>query len=294
MRYPKVLNLGAPYTERTFDGMVMAQEKVDGSQFRWGWNVDGEFYVASKNREIFSDEGMFQLGSQYIRQFKDKPLKDIYFFAEYMRQPKHNALAYDSIPKNYLMLFDVYDQGWLPLHEVQSWSEEFDIDCARILASGQLDVDKVKALLETDSFLGGAKIEGVVIKNYDQLISVGGNIRPLFTKYVSEKFREKHGQEHVPRRVTMESFIKSLKTEARWEKAYQHLLEDGKIQHDLPDIGTIIKEVQRDLEEEELDSIKDFLWEHYRKQIKGTAIAGLPEWYKSKLLDRIEEETNAA
>jgi len=40
MQYPKVLTLGSYMTDRALVGKVVVQEKVDGSQFRFGVVLD--------------------------------------------------------------------------------------------------------------------------------------------------------------------------------------------------------------------------------------------------------------
>ena len=50
--YTKVLTLGSSYTENALVGDVIIQEKVDGSQFRFGINEDGELLFASKGANL--------------------------------------------------------------------------------------------------------------------------------------------------------------------------------------------------------------------------------------------------
>ena len=40
--------------------------------------------------------------------------------------------------------------------------------------------------------------------------------------------------------------------------------------------------------EEEGDALKERIWDKYRKQVMSTAVRGLPDWYK----DRLMEEQN--
>ena len=52
-----------------------------------------------------------------------------------------------------------------------------------------------------------------------------------------------------------------------------------------------MKEVHIDIENEEAEEIKDFLYKHFIKEIKRKAAAGAPEWYKDQLLKKAFEVT---
>lgn len=54
----------------------------------------------------------------------------------------------------------------------------------------------------------------------------------------------------------------------------------------LKDIGKLLDEVQKDIQEEEQEAIKSFLWKEFKREILKEAVKGLPEWYKEKLLKR--------
>jgi len=84
-------------------------------------------------------------------------------------------------------------------------------------------------------------------------------------------------------------FIKSFRTEARWRKAVQHLQEKGELEGGPRDIGKLMKEINTDIEQEEIEEIKNFFCKHFLKQIKRTAGAGFPEWYKDQLLKKAFE-----
>ena len=83
--------------------------------------------------------------------------------------------------------------------------------------------------------------------------------------------------------------MERFKTEARWEKALIHLKEKGELENSVRDIGKLIKEVQKDIKEEESEYIKNHLYKIFIKDILQTAIRGLPEWYKNQLLEKYEK-----
>ena len=303
--YSKVLNLGAPYTQNALVGDVIIQEKIDGSQLRWGFDKEGEFHVGSKGREIYSDnqEGMFAPAFKYLTEHfyaSESSVTNCWYYGEYLQKPKHNCLKYERVPQNNIVLFDArLNDKWADRKTLADLSVFWSIDLIPEVFTGNVldecaKVDKtpsewLRELAEsTNSYLGGVGVEGLVIKNYNQLIEVNGRIRHLTTKYVRAEFREKHRKANPSRREGIDDIILSLRSENRWEKAIQHLRDDGKLKNDVCDIGLVIKEVHRDLMEEEGDALKERIWDKYRKQVMSTAVRGLPDWYK----DRLMEEQN--
>lgn len=106
-------------------------------------------------------------------------------------------------------------------------------------------------------------------------------------KFVSEAFKEVHRagwkKEHTGK-GRWETFVDGYRTEARWHKAIQHLREGGKLDGSPKDIGPLIKEIQKDVAEEERQTIMEFLWKEFGQEVLRKAIAGFPEWYKEQLL----------
>jgi hypothetical protein len=51
------------------------------------------------------------------------------------------------------------------------------------------------------------------------------------------------------------------------------------------DIGKLMKEVATDLESEEKEAIKDWLWNEKRREVMGAAQGGFPDSYKKQLLE---------
>ena len=138
-------------------------------------------------------------------------------------------------------------------------------------------------LLNTESCLGGHKIEGVVVKNY----KCTADGKYMVGKFVSEAFKERHekewGERNPGRQDIIEDIIQSLKTEPRRLKAVQHLAEKGELQNVPQDIGKLFKEMQNDIDGEESDYIKERLYRHFKQQIQRGVCSGLAEWYKERL-----------
>lgn len=302
--YTKVLAIGSSMTENSLVGDVVIQEKIDGSQFAFGFNEDGQIKMRSKGAVQSFDvhDKMFKEAVEYINMIateRDSYIygkiapRDVYYYCEYLQKPKHNTLKYDRIPNNHLVLFDVLLEGrWATREELENSAKNLNIDVVPELYRGPADVEKIKSFLTTKSYLGGPILEGVVIKNYNQTIMLGGHIFPLFTKYVREEFKELHSVDWKIRqpKATLQDYVKSFATEARWQKSVIHMKEDGELTNSPKDIGPLIKRVQQDIEEEEKENIKNNLYKMFRDDILRTAIRGIPEWYKNKLLESLEED----
>jgi len=303
--YTKIITLGSSRTENALKGDVIIQEKVDGSQFKWGVNERGELLFASKGTKlipvieednILNIKKLFIPAVKYLLSIKDDIIsmgKDVYFYGETLCKPKHNVLKYDRTPKNNIVLFDALcNGGWMPRKGLEKVANNLGIDLIPELYKGQVTVDKIKELLNTPSYLGNEKVEGVVIKNYNQSIILGGFIFPLFTKYVRESFKERHNVEWKIKKPKdcIQSYINGFKNENRWRKAILHLKERGMIEQSPKDIGKLIMEVKRDIKEEEEENIKNYLYKIFINRILRTSTRGLPEWYKNELLNNINNE----
>ena len=143
-------------------------------------------------------------------------------------------------------------------------------------------MDELRSLLNTDSFLGGSKVEGVVVKRYGYFTVDG---KTAMGKYVSEVFKEKHIKEWKKgtTKDVVQNLILELKSEARWQKSVQHLKESGQLEGSLRDIGPLIRAVPEDILQEEKYYIMDQLFNHFWPQIRRAITSGVPEWYKEEL-----------
>ncbi len=281
--YGKILSLGSAFTENALIGPVIIQEKIDGSLFAFGINEHKQIVMRSKGAMLDFDNyaEMFKEAVEYIKSIEDVLVDnfetDTYFYCEYLQKPKHNTLSYTSIPKNHLVLFDVVKKGqYLPRGDLELCATKLNIDIIPELWTGDLGVylreknekgysspgDFLKAMTETTtSYLGKEIIEGVVIKNYTQTILLGGNVFPLFTKFVREAFKERHDADWKIRQPkdTLQNYIDGFKADARWQKALIHAKEKEMLTNSPKDIGPLIKLIQEDIKEEETQNIKDFL-----------------------------------
>jgi hypothetical protein len=287
--YSQVYNLGHRAIEQLFDGIVVAQEKVDGSQFSFGL-IDGELYCRSKGKRQMPEQPdkMFAAGVEYLKSLTDRLPEGVVFRAEYLQKPKHNVLAYSRIPRNHFALFDVDangQQNYEAPSVLEFWAASLDIEAVPWFTA-PYSIEAIKTELERESFLGGTTVEGIVFKNYARF---DVDKKTLMGKYVSEAFKEQAhsvwGKPLNPRQELISGIVERFGTKARWHKAIQHIRENGELSSSPSDIGNLIREVHQDLRLECADEIKDMLFAHFWKTIAGGVVKGLPEWYKQQLLD---------
>ena len=303
--FPKIFNLGDKNLERLFIGEVEITEKIDGSQIAFG-RVNGNLFIRSKGAVIKDENGwvrvitesdLFYPAIQHIERIKNILPDDVVFYGETLAKPKHNTLKYDYIPKNHIALF-----GILYTHPTFNWATKYkelttlayllDVDVVPLITTiegGHITPQLINSFLDAESYLGGAKIEGVVIKNYNEQLLIGGQVLPILCgKYVSEAFKEVHRKNWSSENTSggkYQKFLDSFRTEARWQKAIQYVRDKGELTNTPKDIGNLIKVIGDDIVEEEKEYIKEQLFKLYSNDITRNAIKGFPEWYKQQLME---------
>lgn len=286
--YPKIFAIGHRALRPLFEDPVLVEEKVDGSQFSFGV-IDGELRARSKGKEIVLDapEQMFGRAVETVRSLAPLLTPGWTYRGEYLQKPCHNALAYDRIPDKHIILFDINtgQEEYLSAEQKKAEAGRIGLEVVPTLHEGVISsADELLALLDRVSCLGGAKIEGVVVKNYSKF---GEDKKALMGKFVSEAFKEVHQgkwkKDNPTSRDILDQIIADHRTPARWEKAIQHLKEAGQIEGTPKDIGALIKEAQRDMAEECLEEIRRQLMKWAMPHILRGTVHGLPEWYKRKL-----------
>ena len=294
--YPKVYNLGHPVLRHLFRGPVLVQEKVDGSQFSFGVR-DGNLFMRSKRAEIYpgaTDKLFAPAVATVERLFAEGLLLDGGTYrGEAVCCPRHNTLKYDRAPDAGLVLFDfdVAHENRVDPDTLQRVGDELGLEVVPAFYYGEVtDLATLEALLNTESFLGGVKLEGIVIKNYAEFNERDGKM--LMGKWVRPEFAEQNSNNwkaaNPNKQDVVFSIVHRFATEARWAKAVQHLREEGKLEGEPKDIGLLMREVPDDVFDEHGEEIRDMLYGHFKKQIARGLTRGLPEWYKARL---IEEQT---
>lgn len=287
--YPKSWALGHGMLQKLLCDPVIVEEKIDGSQFSFGV-FNGELKCRSKGAvlNIVAPEKMFEAGVETAKRLAPMLVEGWTYRGEYLAKPKHNTLAYERIPAQHFIGFDINTahEVYMPYELKQKEFERLGLETVPLLFMGVLD-DHVKCreLLETVSVLGGQKIEGVVIKNTFQF---GPDGKILMGKFVSEEFKEVHSGDWRERnpggKDVIQKLIEEYKTPARWAKSVQRMRDAGQLEGSPRDIGHLIKEVSTDVQGECEQEIKDKLFEWAWGNIRRGISSGLPQWYKEQLL----------
>lgn len=293
--YPKIFAIGSEHIPNLFEGEVEITEKIDGSMFCFGCSPEGQIVMRSKGKEMFfeSYEKMFELAINYVIDHQEILLQypGTYFYGEFLGKPKHNVLCYNQVPVKNIILFGVFKEGlgfYKTHEELAHWAfNVLNLAPVPLLYCGEVkDKEELLKFLELESILGGPKVEGVVAKNYNQTVLIGSKVIPQFGKFVREEFKEKLNKTWTSGKDKVQEFIDSFRTEARWHKAIQHLREQDLLTSEPKDIGPLLKEIQKDLLEEEELAIKEGLYKLFKDQVLRKAIAGFPEFYKEQLLNK--------
>lgn len=288
--YPKIWHIGTPEMENLFTGEVEVTEKIDGSQFAFGKLEDGTLVMRSKGKQVYPEtvEKLFKKTVDHILSVQESIPNGFIFYGESVTSPRHNTLSYAKTPLGYFVLFGIKDSKGLFITSYSALkytSILLGVQAVPLLFKGKIqERSQLDVMLNLDSVLGNEKIEGVVIKNYEQLANSAFS-RECFAKLVRPGFKERNSSEHPSKRDKMEDFLSQFKTDARWNKAIQHLRDSGELTQSPKDIGKIILEIHKDLKIEEREYIKNALYNMYERQILSASVLGFPEFYKQHLLD---------
>jgi hypothetical protein len=294
--YTSSFNLGHHQLEHLFEDDVLVQEKVDGSQFSFG-KLGGQLFCRSKkvNLDIDTPEGMFKEGVEYVKSIEHILPEGWTFRGEYLKTPRHNTLAYQRIPRNHIMLFDI-DMGmenYMNPNGVMGEAAKFGLEAVPTLYYGRVtDIAMIHAFMARESALGGP-IEGVVIKNYNKY---NAEKKLLLGKHVSEAFKETNDKnwkaQKVGQREIVEQLIERYGTEQRWYKAVEHLRDAGQLENSPRDIGLLIREIPADILAEHEYTIKEELFAWAWPKLQRGLTKDFPMWYKEQLLISQFEEKN--
>lgn len=287
--YSKIYAVGHPAVAELLTGDVIVEEKIDGSQFSMTRDASGELHIRSRGVVMTTDapEKMFTEAAEVAKSLDLTP--GWTYRCEYLKSPRHNTLQYSRIPAKHLIVFDIerglYD--FLRPDQKHVEAARLGLEVVPVLRpAGKITMDSMMELLETQSVLGGEKIEGVVLKpvRYDLY---GTDKKVLMAKFVSERFKERHGKQWSKSNPNKSDVIQLLTakygSEAVWVKAVHRLRDEGKLESSPRDIASLIKDVQADVTEEWEAEIKEWLFKWAMPQIQRGVVRGLPEWYKERI-----------
>lgn len=308
-KYIKVQHLGDKLISDLLEGQVTVEEKIDGSQFRIQVSSDG---IKCGSKGVDFDSGQLDKNFKVGVENAERLLKGIdipegrtlHIFAEYLQSPHHNTLSYGRIPTNNIMVFDVIHEN--PDGSLVFYDHKMKLDFAEAVGfepiptlyhgdGKELTEDKIQEMLKSTSALGKEPIEGIVVKNYSKFYDpikfpyYAGMFKA--GKFVRAEFTERNKTDWNAKKGSMEQFLETLPNQARWVKAVQHLKDEGKLADNMTDMKELIPELLKDFGEEEIEFVKEQLWNIHKKQIMGAVQRGFAEWYKNRLLSKQLEIT---
>jgi len=306
MGFVKIFQIGHRIIQNIFDDDVEITEKVDGSQFSFGL-IGGELVCNSKRTRLIIEkpEDQFRPAVKHVLEIADKLHPEWMYFGETLKSPCHNVLKYDRVPDNHIALFGICDyskQEYKPWEWLLLEADRLNIDVVPRLFQGKTNLEEIQKMTEKLSWLGGANIEGIVIKNYNKPTMIGDVVFPFMCgKLVHSAFREKHEHKayrNAAKKDSWETFCEVYAHENRWRKAVRHLADEGKLLGEPKDIGPLVKEIHNDIVEEEMHEILEFLWKLHSPHLLRKSTHGFPDWYKeqiasgelNKILSRENEE----
>jgi hypothetical protein len=286
---PKIYTVGTRFNYEVLQGAVVIEEKYDGSQFTFMLQ-GGQLFCRSKSTQInLEDPGMFAPAVEAAKQRVPLMEEGHLFCCEFLARERHNVLKYGRPPQGFLVLYDVRcpDGQWLSPSQKGMAAFAMCIEPVRVLHIGEF-TGCLDNLLGQESSLGGAKMEGIVIKNYAKS-HPDREGWPMTAKLVAAEFKEKQSSGHPVNPKAgpgefIQSLINSLRTEPRWIKAINHLRESGQLKNEPQDIGPLVREIQSDIKAEESDWIKQQLFDQFWSEISKGAIQGFALWYKNHVL----------
>jgi len=290
--YPNVYQLGHKLVSNVLDGYVLVQEKIDGSQISFGIDENGKLNMRSKNKEIDVEnpDGMFKTAVEFLVKYQSVLHPNWIYRGEYLLKPKHNTLEYYRVPHNHIILFDICNglESYLPYSDLCIEAKRIGLEVVPLIAEGvftEADILELKdEWLSRESILGGTKVEGVVIKNYNVFTA---EKKVAMAKIVRQEFKEQNSSnwkdEHPTSQDIIQRLIETYRNEARWRKAVQHLRDAGELQGEMKDIPLLMKEVSADVLKECKDEIVERLFAYAWPKIMKGITRGLPEWYKTQI-----------
>ena len=296
---------------------VIVKEKLDGSQFAFAKRADGQVLCRSKSQQLTESncDKQFRPAFDYVHSIAERLSPGEVYYCETFASPRQNKIRYARTPRNGLALFavstvnftmefpDIRPERVIAFFTEHDYLREFadrlDIEAVQCLGGDRprrWTLAELNELVKSGkSQLGGTSgIEGVVIScdepiEYVEETDDGPKTRwqPLqIAKLVRDDFkevkvrREKRDNTSPLVEQAIEIFARYC-TEARWDKAIQHLRDEGKLKGDYSDIGLIIKEIIRDVEEEEGQDIGAQLFRIFHSLFRREVIKGFPEYYKA-------------
>ena len=286
-KYDKILNKGFQLSDFVETGIEVT-EKLDGSNASFTYDADAKkVRVFSRNQELTENNnlnGFYQYVQEFVKDFNDlqiATLSDYTIFGEWLT--KH-TVTYKDEAYNKFYAFDVFNKksGYYVSHRLRlevfstlqlKTPEEFmTFEPAELLMLNKEDVlNAIKdSVGESSLTLTPDTGEGVVIKS----LGVRDPDNDPSYKLVTDRFRETKGLKQQKPTGLQVHLVDYAITEARMKKIIFKKLdeqvlaeEDLSLQNFGKVMGSVAKEFQDDIIEEEMDEIIKQIRKRIGKQL---------------------------
>lgn len=286
-KYDKILNKGFQLSDFVETGIEVT-EKLDGSNASFTYDADAKkVRVFSRNQELTENNnlnGFYQYVQEFVKDFNDlqiATLRDYTIFGEWLT--KH-TVTYKDEAYNKFYAFDVFNKksGYYVSHRLRlevfstlqlKTPEEFmTFEPAELLMLNKEDVlNAIKdSVGESSLTLTPDTGEGVVIKS----LGVRDPDNDPSYKLVTDRFRETKGLKQQKPTGLQVHLVDYAITEARMKKIIFKKLdeqelkeEDLSLQNFGKVMGSVAKDFQDDIIEEEMDEIIKQIRKRIGKQL---------------------------
>jgi hypothetical protein len=304
--YPSIDTLSVKSTRNWLENenyKYYIEEKIDGSQLSIVIDNDGKLSFYNKNKRAGMNNSFEKAITMLNFKYDNKNIlnPDYTYYGESVCRIKHNVCVYERTPKFYFILYDIFNNvsneyvsseikkleaDRVGFEIVQTLYQNTDPNqnpydiCEKLI--NQIESGEIKSCL-------GGTIEGVVLKHHAFIKK--GNPVATKLKLVTTKFKERHSIKQPKTELSADDFLISLGnsfcTEARFHKAYQHLIENNTINPENiknKDRDKIIMELNSDFDKEYKDELKELLYTEFSPLLKKLAREGSGNWFTKTYL----------
>lgn len=280
------------------------EEKIDGSQLSV-MIFDNNLTFWNKNKQVNPANQVFQKAVTVLTcKFENKNIlnNNYIYHGETVCNLKHNVNIYERTPKYYFIVYDIYDmenKKYISLEDKHIECDRIGLEFVQVLYYNEdpdcnpyTKADELIKDIENNTIISclGGTPEGVVLKHHafvqnDKMVATK-------LKYVTDAFKERHKGKQMKTEYSSQDFLETLGKEfcvhPRFQKAYQHLAEDSRIDvnnHQQSDISKIVNELDADFDKEYREEVMMLLWAEFSPVIKKYARDGVGLWYKETYLN---------
>ena len=281
------------------------EEKIDGSQLSILVDNNTNLTFYNKYKQVYDTNEAFRKAITMLNlKYNNKHIlnPNFIYHGESVCKLRHNVITYNRVPKNYFILYDIYDlqkKCYISYELKKQEAERVGLECVQLLYYNTdkncYPYDKCSEIIKQieeniiESCLGGY-IEGIVLKHHAFVHKNRTSCVKL--KFVTDIFKERHTLKQDKVIYSSDEFLerlgKSFCTNARFHKAYQHLVENSTINPNNitnSDINKFILELDDDFNKEYKEEIMMLLWTEFSSIIKKNARDGAGAWFMKEFIE---------